>query len=181
MKKCIECKQLKELSEFYKNKANKNGYTGACKECKRRYRKWYAENKLDKNKNKEYQKEWARKTRKIKPEMYCKISSKWAKNNRDKVNKIAKNWRDNNPEKIAHIKSTRYAREKGAEGSHTLKEWQDLVNWVKGFCVCCCKKKKLTKDHIIPLSLNGSDYIGNIQPLCQSCNASKGNKIICYI
>jgi 5-methylcytosine-specific restriction endonuclease McrA len=38
----------------------------------------------------------------------------------------------------------------------------------------------LTADHIVPVELGGSSYISNIQPLCQTCNSSKGIRIIDY-
>ena len=83
----------------------------------------------------------------------------------------------NNPDVIAHLKARRYAKEKNAEGSHTLEEWNDLKDSCGNVCVFCRSDKKLTKDHIIPLSKGGSDYIENIQPLCRSCNSKKHNHI----
>jgi len=68
-------------------------------------------------------------------------------------------------------------------GSHTLDEWKNLKNEHSNRCVCCGAKDdefKLTADHIIPLTMGGSNWIENIQPLCRQCNGKKKNKIICY-
>ena len=86
----------------------------------------------------------------------------------------------NNPDVIAHLKARRYAKEKNAEGSHTLIEWDKLKDSCGNVCVFCGSDEKLTKDHIVPLSKGGTDYIENIQPLCRSCNSKKHNKIYIY-
>jgi 5-methylcytosine-specific restriction endonuclease McrA len=39
---------------------------------------------------------------------------------------------------------------------------------------------KLTIDHVVPLVRNGSHDKSNIQPLCLSCNDSKGTKVLDY-
>jgi len=88
-----------------------------------------------------------------------------------------KNYCKNNPENIAHLKARRYARGSNAEGNHTLKEWQTLKRIYKNKCAICGEEKKLTKDHIIPLSEGGTDYISNIQPLCRNCNSKKWKHI----
>ena len=69
-------------------------------------------------------------------------------------------------------------------GSHTKKEWDDLILKTGNICVCCHKngkEVKLTVDHIIPISKGGSDYIENIQPLCMGCNNRKKTKNINYL
>lgn len=87
-----------------------------------------------------------------------------------------RNYCNNHPNRISHLKSRRYAREKGAEGSHTLSEWDDLKKRFNYKCAICNKEKPLTIDHIVPLSKGGTDYISNIQPLCRNCNSKKHNK-----
>lgn len=89
-----------------------------------------------------------------------------------------RNYCKKHPEIISHLKANRYAREKGAIGSHTLKEWTELKQKYNNRCAICGEEKPLTKDHIIPLSRGGNNYISNIQPLCRNCNSKKNNKII---
>jgi len=88
------------------------------------------------------------------------------------------NYSKNHPENIAHLKARRYARERNAAGSHTLVEWIGLKRSADNKCVHCKLEKPLTKDHIIPLSEGGTDYISNIQPLCRNCNSKKWKKIL---
>lgn len=88
-----------------------------------------------------------------------------------------KNYVKSHPENISHLKSRRYARERNAEGSHTLLQWNELKLKLNNICTICREPKKLTKDHIIPLSKGGTDFITNIQPLCKNCNSKKWQTI----
>lgn len=88
-----------------------------------------------------------------------------------------RNYCDKHKDIISHLKARRYARERGSIGSHTLKEWENLKNTFNNKCAFCGEKTKLTKDHIIPLSKGGTDFIENIQPLCKNCNSKKHNKL----
>ena len=86
-------------------------------------------------------------------------------------------WKKKNPERMAHLKARRYARERNAIGSHTFEQWEELKKKYRNKCAFCREEKILTKDHIIPLSENGTDFIENIQPLCRNCNSKKWKHI----
>jgi len=41
-------------------------------------------------------------------------------------------------------------------------------------CQHCGATENLTVDHIVPLAKGGTNELDNLQPLCKSCNSSKG-------
>lgn len=71
------------------------------------------------------------------------------------------------------------ARRRGAEGKFTPAEWRSLLDKYEHKCLWCGKTGgKLTVDHVLPVSKGGTNYIDNIQPLCDHCNKSKNARII---
>lgn len=89
-----------------------------------------------------------------------------------------RNYRKTHPEIRKQIDRKMYAKRKKAIGSFSLEEWNELKKKCNYKCLRCGKKKKLTVDHIYPLSKGGTNYISNIQPLCLKCNAQKGAKVM---
>ena len=96
--------------------------------------------------------------------------------------KRGNNWKGGYENHMWHVKRRRVLK-LGNGGNHTLSEWETLKAQYNWTCPSCKKSEpeiKLSEDHIVPLSKGGSDNIENIQPLCQSCNSKKYNKIIKY-
>ncbi len=87
-----------------------------------------------------------------------------------------------NPEgfREAHraAKHRRRARLKGGGGSCSPAQWRLVLARFKNKCQLCGATQALTRDHIIPVSLGGSDDPMNLQPLCHPCNTAKGAKMV---
>ena len=94
-----------------------------------------------------------------------------------------RNWLIKNKEKTRFYEQKRRMLINKAGGLHSFKEWELLKEFYQFMCLCCKRTEPeitLEKDHVIPISKGGTDYISNIQPLCRSCNARKHTESISY-
>ena len=116
-------------------------------------------------------------------EHYREIGQKSREKHADERNAYQREYGKRNREKLTLFTNQRRARKLAAGGSHTEDEWQLLKAFYDYKCLCCGKCEpeiRLTRDHVIPLTMGGADDIGNIQPLCARCNSKKNNKHIDY-
>lgn len=133
----------------------------------------------------------------------CKDESKklktkiYKKKNKDKINKQMykrrldpeyrkkqefwnSKWRLNNREKVLEMRVRSENKRRAllnAGGNYTEQEWEDMKLRFDFKCAVCFLPKRLTVDHIVPISRGGSNEISNIQPLCRNCNSRKSNKL----
>lgn len=96
--------------------------------------------------------------------------------NVDKRREGYRRWEVENPGKRRAINQNRRSREINAEGRFTADDIALITKAQGGKCACCGKKRKLTIDHIKPLTKGGSNWPSNIQMLCQPCNSSKKDR-----
>lgn len=187
MKVCTRCKIEKPKAEFNRSAGKKDGLYSHCKLCKsetaRIYReanpekvlallsKWRSENR---ERISDYGREWYASD----PERKVIYAREWRKINPG----YSKEYREANPEKIAANDRKRRALKSGAEGSHTTADVNAIFDGQRGKCANCEKKlfksgaNKFHIDHIQPLSKGGSNWPGNLQCLCPTCNVRKSAK-----
>lgn len=53
---------------------------------------------------------------------------------------------------------------------------QKVFNRYGDKCIKCGSSKRMTIDHIIPISKGGTNDESNLQPMCFDCNTEKGNR-----
>ena len=120
--------------------------------------------------------EWNR-SNKARKETVAKL---WEKNNPEKRKAINAKWCKANPQKCVAMSAKYRTRKTKAGGNFTAGQFIDLCNKYGNKCLCCKRKTKLAADHVVPVCKGGSSCIGNIQPLCKSCNSKKKDKATDY-
>ena len=106
----------------------------------------------------------------------------WARLNPEKILAMARAYRMSNPDKMAANSRNRRALVRQAEGTHMAADVHAIFDKQRGLCASCnvrlirSGKQKYHVDHIMPLSLGGSNWPANLQCLCPTCNLSKSAK-----
>jgi 5-methylcytosine-specific restriction endonuclease McrA len=89
-----------------------------------------------------------------------------------------------NPEKVQAWNNAHRARKLAAPVSDlTPAQWLQILAAYDHRCVYCGRKmRRLTQDHITPLSKGGSHTFSNVVPACRSCNSRKNyGEVLCPI
>jgi 5-methylcytosine-specific restriction endonuclease McrA len=194
---CRGCGVEKNLADFYKHPGMADGHLNKCKVCVRartqKYRREHPEQYAELEKaraNLPHRVEARRKYQQEHEQEISEYKKQWAAENKDSVaaSKLAhyereravviarsKKWAEDNPDKVRSAKANNRRKRRAARhaslGSFTAEEFRALCEGYGNRCLACGDiEAALEADHVVPLTRGGSDDIGNIQPLCGSCN-----------
>lgn len=165
---CISC--IRENSLVYGKKLRTEDWD--------RYKKYQ-------KKHQKKQREASLKWRAKHPEKVREYKKKDYRKHKDKRKNTQSKWGIKNWDKVKSYRTNRKARLRKAQGKHSAKEIRVLLERQKYKCAECHRRigvilkrgeLKLHVDHIIPIFLNGSNDIKNLQCLCEPCNLDKGAK-----
>jgi 5-methylcytosine-specific restriction endonuclease McrA len=175
MKRCNKCGISKDESEFYTDSSRADGLTYRCKACiKAAGAKYVAKHRGERR---AYSKRYYAEHSDERKEYMTTYDAK----HRDEHKAYMAKYYIEHPDRAKTAWIKRRALIAGSEGSFTIEEWLDLLEKYNYMCLCCSRDDaELTIDHVVPLSLGGSNDISNIQPLCLTCNLSKGVRTVDY-
>ena len=170
LKLCRICREEKSLDSFYARKSSKDGLYSMCKKC-------YAK------KNKDYWEKAGNRFSEAKRQYYFNNKKSIAKHrkvydheHRAERRMYERKWYKRNSERVKNKVMRRRARQK-TNGVFDILE-KELRKIYSSSCFHCGESNNITADHVIPISKGGRHSIGNLIPLCQSCNSAKGAKLL---
>ena len=129
-------------------------------------------------KNKEHIAKYQKKYQQSHKEDMHANNAKYRRTHPEAILKKNRKYYKNHPEVFKAKDARRRTAKTSAGGAYTSAQWVALCNKFHNRCLCCGKKRKLTADHVVPVSKGGSSNISNIQPLCGPCNSKKKDKVI---
>lgn len=173
MKVCKKCGVEYPLDNFYKTASK-------CKPCHKAYAiAWSKANpdSVKKSTKKSNKKRWIEQKQ---DKEYMLKKTLYRQETRDIRIARAKKWNQDNREKFRSyvLKSHNNRRVSLSGGKSYLILDKELKRLYRSCCALCASVNNITIDHIIPVARGGNHSIGNLQPLCKSCNSRKKVRFI---
>lgn len=109
----------------------------------------------------------------------CKRANDWYYSHKEHASRTRSAWKAANKDRVISDVRARKARQRGAPGSFTSTSVREIMKLQKGRCAYfsfCRQRISLAnchRDHILPLTLGGTNYRKNIQLTCAACNLKK--------
>lgn len=193
-KTCRVCKVKKPIKDFSKVSKSSDGLNSRCRACAKAYydknrQKILAQKVIYSQLRREERAKWEKvyyeknkhelllKKRNYYVANRDKITAKnraWARNNRQKLNCYYRKYALDRPDVIRKKRIKR--RLKMMTNGIFFVSKKEIKNLLSQPCVYCKSCKNITIDHVIPIARGGRHSVGNLMPLCLSCNASKQDK-----
>lgn len=156
---CSKCGVEKNLTlKYFRFYKSKNIFLGHCRSCGNARVRELRLNNIEQER--------------LKDRLRCKRRYMSNPDSLERKKNKNKEWRNNNPEKVQEY-SERRKRSQRANRIIQNEEWCEVL--IKDPCFYCGKLSE-TIDHLIPLSLGGTDSVINLTGACKSCNSSKKDK-----
>lgn len=177
MKECRGCGKSKNEADFHLDK-RWNIRRSQCKQCQLEYergRRQAAPRKPKSEAAKAANKRWLERN----TDTRRKYEREYYRKNTEKINARRRKGSPGYGAVMAAVQRRR-GRLANAEGTHTEQEWDELRESYGNICLRCGDTERIVRDHVVALSRGGTNDITNLQPLCVSCNSSKGTATVDY-
>lgn len=161
-KRCPTCGETKPVSKFCRHRSRKDGLRGQCRACSTAY--YHANHSRYATYRHAHRKEKA-----VYDEDYQRVHCE-----KRLAYRVA-----HRTERTANRHIAR-ARTYGDHHRYDTEAWKAQRAAWGNRCLCCDTTADLTTDHIVPLSLGGTNTLDNLQLLCRACNTRKGQKTTDY-
>lgn len=167
---CVVCKKLRAKRDIQLWRETHQNHL-------RVYSKWYEVNRRPTDQRKLYDMKRSKERKEQYRSYHClhksernAISRAYALSHKGE----RQNYRKANSERYKAAQTRRRAREKALPATLTAEQWLAILAAYQYRCAYCNDKpKRLSQDHVIPISKGGGTIPSNIVPACISCNSRK--------